>query len=116
MHTSVPTRKALTRAPALTATPQMTMEGIAMVRIMGGGGKGRQMQFSGDRSKQGIASVLMRMSILCAYICTYVCSIIVPNIQSIISSLPCYSLPPAIYNCSGHYHSGQEVAVACQSR
>ena len=67
MHTSVPTQKALTHAPALTATPQMTMEGIAMVRITGG--KGRQMQFSGDRSKQGIASVLMRMSILCVYVC-----------------------------------------------
>ena len=70
------------------------------------------MQFGGDRSRQGIASVVMRMSILCAY----VRSIVVPKIQSIISSLPCYSLPPAIYNCSGHYHSGQEVAVASQSR
>ena len=40
MHTSVPTLKALTRAPALTATPQTTMEGIAMVRITGGGGGG----------------------------------------------------------------------------
>ena len=107
MHTSVPTLKALTRAPALTATPQTTMEGIAMVRITGG--KGRQMQFSGDRSKQGIASVLMRMSILCAYVCSII-------VQSIVSSLPCYSLLVAIYNCVGHYHSGQEVTVARQTR
>ena len=36
VHTSVPTRKALTRVPALMATPRMTMEGIAMVRIREG--------------------------------------------------------------------------------